>query len=160
VKQGVRILPIYGLTETGCAVLYDSEGRKPEDWAWFELADHIKPRWIEHGDGMYELQLLSTEQCVLARTDLPDVSGYATQDLFKRHPERKELYRPVGRIDDVLMLSNGEKVVPSALEGALLAHPLVKGALVFGRGHEQIGVLVEPKEDDKMSADQFKKEIW
>lgn len=50
--------------------------------------------------------------------------------------------RIVGRVKDVLVLSNGEKVPPSDMEGALMLDPLVEHALVCGEGRPYIGVLV------------------
>jgi long-subunit acyl-CoA synthetase (AMP-forming) len=69
------------------------------------------------------------------------------------------LRRSVGRLDDLFKLSNGETIVPAPIEGALLAHPLVKGAMVFGRGRMQIGVIVEPVRD-KVDVATFRNEIW
>jgi hypothetical protein len=67
----------------------------------------------------------------------------------------------VGRVDDVIVMANGEKTVPGPIEGALLAHPLVKGALAFGRGRDQIGVLVEPHTAlGEKTLEQFRNEIW
>lgn len=47
----------------------------------------------------------------------------------------------------MVILANGEKVVPAPTEGMLLAHPFVQGALVFGRERNFVGVLVEPVSD-------------
>jgi long-subunit acyl-CoA synthetase (AMP-forming) len=69
-------------------------------------------------------------------------------------------------VDDVLVLANGEKAVPAPIEGAVLAHPCVRGAVAFGRGRTQIGLLVEPAETHTFDpADQhalaaFRNEIW
>jgi long-subunit acyl-CoA synthetase (AMP-forming) len=49
----------------------------------------------------------------------------------------------VGRVDDVLVLANGEKVVPGSTEGTIVSHEAVRGAVMFGRGRNQVGVLVE-----------------
>jgi long-subunit acyl-CoA synthetase (AMP-forming) len=59
-------------------------------------------------------------------------------------------------------MANGEKTVPGVIEGAICAHPLVQGAVAFGRGREQIGVLVEPNMAalQCMTLDQIKDEIW
>jgi long-subunit acyl-CoA synthetase (AMP-forming) len=41
------------------------------------------------------------------------------------------------------MMSNGEKTLPSPLENALLAHPLIRSAVVFGCGRNHVGILIE-----------------
>jgi long-subunit acyl-CoA synthetase (AMP-forming) len=56
-------------------------------------------------------------------------------------------------------MANGETIVPVPIEGALLAHPLVKGAMVFGRGRDQIGMFIEPVQDN-VYTHQFLNDIW
>ncbi len=50
-----------------------------------------------------------------------------------------------GRIKDILVLSNGEKVPPADLEQALLACPLVEQAMVVGDGRPYLAALVVPR---------------
>jgi long-subunit acyl-CoA synthetase (AMP-forming) len=52
----------------------------------------------------------------------------------------------VARKDDIIVLSNGEKVMPAVTEGIMRTHPLVADALLFGRGQEQVGLLIELKQ--------------
>jgi long-subunit acyl-CoA synthetase (AMP-forming) len=72
----------------------------------------------------------------------------------------------VGRVDDVLILANGEKVVPGPTEGALLVHPFVHSAVMFGRERTQVGILVEPVEShtfdpaDHSALAAFRNAIW
>lgn len=72
----------------------------------------------------------------------------------------------VGRVDDVLILANGEKVVPGPTEGALLVHPFVHSAVMFGRERTQVGILVEPAEShvfdpaDESALAAFRNAIW
>lgn len=92
--------------------------------------------------------------------------------------------RSAGRKDDVLVLgtgkctnpsyvridsnrrSLGEKVVPIPQEGIITASPLVSGAVMFGRGRNQCGLLVEPRPEhnvdptDPDSLVAFRKKIW
>jgi long-subunit acyl-CoA synthetase (AMP-forming) len=69
-------------------------------------------------------------------------------------------------VDDVLVLANGEKVTPGPTEGALLGHPFVRGAVMFGLGRNFVGVLVEPKEsrlfdlDDQVALAAFRDALW
>jgi long-subunit acyl-CoA synthetase (AMP-forming) len=72
----------------------------------------------------------------------------------------------VGRIDDVLILANGEKIVPGPTEGTLLAHSSVRGAVMFGRERNQAGLLLEPAEHDEIDPTNetalaaYRNEIW
>lgn len=42
--------------------------------------------------------------------EVDGVPAFDTNDLMKRHPKNPEIYRVVGRADDQIMLSTGEKV--------------------------------------------------
>ena len=72
----------------------------------------------------------------------------------------------VGRADDVITLASGEKTVPTPMEGIITTSPLLQGAVMFGRGRNQAGVLVEPccehavdmLDDNAVAA--FRNEIW
>jgi hypothetical protein len=65
----------------------------------------------------------------------------------------------IGRIDDVLMLSSGEKVVPAPIEEAILADKRIRSAILFGRERNQVGVLIEPAKYDQEPAS-FVESIW
>lgn len=67
------------------------------------------------------------------------------KDLYARHPDpaKSFLYTYQGRKDDILVLSNGEKIAPALMEATLMSDPLVKGAMVVGKGQFQPAVLVD-----------------
>jgi len=74
----------------------------------------------------------------------PGISSYRTRDLFKPHPLKAGLWKFHGRVDDIIVLSNGEKFNPGPIELLLHGHPLVSGALVVGQGRFQAALLIEP----------------
>jgi long-chain acyl-CoA synthetase len=47
-----------------------------------------------------------------------------------------------GRIKDILVLSNGEKVPPGDMESAMLLHPLIDQVLVVGEGRPCLAALI------------------
>ncbi len=53
-----------------------------------------------------------------------------------------------GRKKELLVLSSGKKVIPSEVEGALLADPLFDQAVVYGEGHQFLTALVVPNWDN------------
>jgi long-chain acyl-CoA synthetase len=53
-----------------------------------------------------------------------------------------------GRKKELMVLSNGKKVVPSAVEGLLLADPCIDQAVVFGEGHSFPTALIVPHWDN------------
>lgn len=48
-------------------------------------------------------------------TNRPDGS-FATKDLFQRHPEHPNWYKYIGRLDDTLVQTLGEKTNPVPME--------------------------------------------
>ncbi|KAF7979760.1 hypothetical protein HWV62_41154 [Athelia sp. TMB] len=152
-KAGVPIRSVWGGTEFGTpvALVGDEEQqrlRTPADWNYQCLSKLVNVRWAPQGDGTFECQLLDTEHYKVSVENLPDVKGYATRDL-------------VGRLDDVIILASGENVVPGPMESVIVSSPLISGAVVFGRGRSQVGVLLEPLPDVVVGelAD-FKNKIW
>ncbi|KAJ3525806.1 hypothetical protein NM688_g8348 [Phlebia brevispora] len=172
---GVKFFAVYGATEFGAYTdvfdADDSQGpdapvKTSADWAWFSFCDRVKPRWIPQGDGSYELQFLTWENHHPAIENLPDVRGYATSDLFEPHPTKKGLWKITGRKDDVLVLGSGEKIVPLPQEGMIGSHPKVAGAVMFGRGRNEPGILIELHPEDAIdprdetAVIHFRNEIW
>ena len=47
-----------------------------------------------------------------------------------------------GRLKDILVLSNGEKVPPTDMEAAITLDPLFEQALIVGEGHAMLGALL------------------
>jgi long-subunit acyl-CoA synthetase (AMP-forming) len=72
----------------------------------------------------------------------------------------------VGRLDDVLIMANGEKTVPGPMEDAMIASPFIMGAVMFGRERNQVGVLIEPNPQykldpsDEQQVARFRNKIW
>ncbi|MBW0473423.1 hypothetical protein O181_013138 [Austropuccinia psidii MF-1] len=146
VSQGVKLAPVYGMTETGCMTKFFSENFQPQFWEYFEFSPHITYDLIAHGKGEYELVVKSSgsHRCALdfEETELRP-QAFHTRDLLLKHPKRP-IYRIIGRIDDQIMLSTSEKTNPVPLEAALSSDKRIKRTVMFGRGKPQNGVIVEP----------------
>ncbi|KAJ7686385.1 hypothetical protein B0H17DRAFT_1160660 [Mycena rosella] len=151
-SQGVNIIPMYGAT---VYVIFRNIVRLHEidagEWAWMRFSSRVNIRWIPQGDGKFECQFLTVpETHQVAVENLPDARGYSTKDLFERHPTKPDLFRIVGRLDDVLIMANGEKTVPGPMEDTIMASPAIMGAVMFGRERNQVGVLIEPNPQYKL----------
>ncbi|KZT05734.1 putative aminoadipate reductase [Laetiporus sulphureus 93-53] len=152
---GVNLYSIYGGTEFGAPVrifdldddphnIRDAKKKTRLDWNYMQFYEKCMPRWVPEVNGLYELQLLSCPGHSLSVENLPNGEcGYATSDLWEPHPSKPGLWRIVGRKDDIIVLSTGEKV-SAEQERTICSSPMVGGALMFGRGHAHLGVLVEP----------------
>ena len=94
----------------------------------------------------------------------PDLEKWPTRDLYARHPTKPDHWRCIGRNDDVLVLSNGEKLNPVDTEGRIAgAHPSIIGALVVGQGRFAPGLLLEVRgvsTSDPVDRAQFIEKIW
>ncbi|KAG2047412.1 putative aminoadipate reductase [Suillus hirtellus] len=166
VNAGVKLSCGYGATEFGVNA---HSIRNPVDqnlWDWVRFGPNSKIRWAPQGDGTYECQVLTTPTHQVSVENLPDVKGYATSDVFIKHPTIEGLWKIVGRIDDVLILSSGEKTVPAPMESIICANPCVTGAVIFGRGRDQVGILIEPQAgceidvDDEKQLAEFRNRVW
>ena len=102
------------------------------DWEYFSVNSVINTYMRPVEDGTYELLVLvrpqnsgyslhlsnmiflqqATSKCPprVLNDKVDGVDAYATNDLLERHPMRPGLWKIYGRVDDQIMLSNGEKV--------------------------------------------------
>ena len=75
----------------------------------------------------------------------PELDEYGTKDLYRKHPTLPDHWLYVGRADDIIVFSNGEKLNPVTMEGIIMGHPDVIGAMVVGSNKFQPALIVEPK---------------
>ncbi|KAK0741485.1 hypothetical protein B0T18DRAFT_394072 [Schizothecium vesticola] len=68
---------------------------------------------------------------------------WQTGSLFSPHPYKLGLWRYAGRMDDMIVLSDGKIIDPTLLERTGERCPFVRGASVFGTGHSHAGLLIE-----------------
>ncbi|KAI6156288.1 putative aminoadipate reductase [Pisolithus thermaeus] len=165
-NAGVKLGSVYGATEvssfTSCIRTADDQ----KEWEWVRPGPNTRIRWAPLGDGTFELQVLSSETHQVSVENLPDLKGYATSDIFAKHPTIEGLYKVVGRVDDVLVLSSGEKTVPAPMESIIGTSRHVSSVCMFGRGRSQIGILVEPRPEyainvgDEKQVAEFRNLIW
>ncbi|KIK64020.1 hypothetical protein GYMLUDRAFT_40242 [Collybiopsis luxurians FD-317 M1] len=168
VASGVRLRAIYGSTEGGLPAYLDLEGKDGfEDWEWMNFGtDKPYIRWNPMGDGTSELHILCTDTYKPSLENLEDVPGYATSDLFTRHPTNPGLWKITGRADDVIIHSSGEKTVPLPMEHVVIQSPLIQGAVMFGRQRDQPGFLIEPTPENQIDVtnetevSEFRNKIW
>ncbi|KAG2226546.1 hypothetical protein INT45_005032, partial [Circinella minor] len=80
-------------------------------------------------------------------TNRPD-GGYATGDLFIEDPPNSKTWRHVGRIDDTLVMKNGEKTNPNPMESEINKSHLVKNCMVVGENRECTAALIELAVDE------------
>lgn len=141
VDGGVNLISHYGTTETGQLMTsFRPQGDKA--WNYVRVHDKLKPfvRWEERGANMFELVVLAGWPSKVA-TNRPDGS-YATKDMFERHPSISDAWKYCARLDDTIVLMNGEKAIPIAMEQSVRRLPSVKEAMMFGSGKSRLGMII------------------
>ncbi|KAL1679196.1 hypothetical protein EV122DRAFT_277408 [Schizophyllum commune] len=166
---GVRLRSGYGATEFGGpSHIIPTHEEDWKEWSWIEIDTNASLEWEKQSDGTEELIIPAItghwhQPAVLNMEDRP---GYATNDLFIRHPTKPYLRKVVGRKDDVIVHSTGEKTVPAPIEGVIVTSPMIGTAIMFGRGRDEAGILVEPVPnhqidvDDDVQVAAFRNAIW
>jgi carbohydrate kinase (thermoresistant glucokinase family) len=159
-EGGVNLISHYGTTETGQLM---TSFRPVGDKAWNYVREHerLEPylRMEPKGGNLYELCVLQGWPSKVATNR--DDGSYATKDLFEPHPSIQGAWKYSGRLDDTIVLVNGEKAIPIAMEQALRQNKLVREAVMFGAGKSQLGMMIiaaEPVAD--MQAEELIDAIW
>ncbi|OAX31791.1 putative aminoadipate reductase [Rhizopogon vinicolor AM-OR11-026] len=166
VDAGVKLSSVYGTTEIGAITHVLRNEVEQKLWDWVRFGQDYKIRWVPQDDGTYECQVLTTPTHQVSVENLPDVKGYTTSDVFIKHPTVEGLWKIVGRIDDVLILSSGEKTVPAPMENLVGASSYVNGTVMFGRQRNQVGIIIEPRAgyeidvDDETQLAEFRNKVW
>lgn len=143
VSRGVNLVGHYGATEVGQLMSsFREEGDK--EWNYVREHEKISPylRWIPRGPNLYECCVLDGWPAKV-QSNQPDGS-YMTKDLFQPHPTIPRAWKYIARLDDTLVLVNGEKFNPVAMEGQMRSSSIVTEAVVFGAGRPYLGVLIVP----------------
>ncbi len=139
---GLEILQGYGLTETSPVISVNVPGRN-------DPATVGEPcRGIEVRIGDNDELLVKSPGIMLgywnnhaATAEMIDAEGWLhTGD--QACIDKKGRIRITGRLKDILVLSNGEKIPPADMESAICLDPLFEQALVVGEGRPCLGALV------------------
>ncbi|KAL4879373.1 NRPS-like enzyme [Aspergillus karnatakaensis] len=135
-----------------------------ENWHYFEWTPAYGVDMQHVQDGLYELVIARQENARAIQGifhTFPDLDEYHTKDLFTHHPRNTNLWTYHGRLDDVIVLSNGEKLNPVTLEKTIESHPLVSRALLVGEKKFQSALLVQPHWNAvQLNEKEFIDQIW
>lgn len=153
------VCQFYGSTETGPV---QALVPRREDWASLEWNPVQEVVMEPYEDQIYEMTMRrnpALEKIRSLSANFPDEEVWHTKDLFRRNPTNPDLWKFHGRVDDIIVLSNGEKFNPVPSEVQISAHPLVHGALIIGLGHPQPCLLLEPK-DPQQTLELLVDAVW
>ncbi|KAK4501076.1 hypothetical protein PRZ48_006882 [Zasmidium cellare] len=152
----------YGASETSAVPQLPKDR---EDWAWFRFdVDESGLEFRERDNGLFEMVICRHNDPVRQLSQpvfftIPELQHFETKDLFAPHPSKPGLWKYISRLDDLLILSNGEKVNPVVFEGTVGGVAGVKGCLMIGQGRFQPILLVEPVSFDREQKEMLES-IW
>lgn len=116
-----------------------------KNWDWFIFDNDQFGCHYEHvEDNIYEQTIIRQEPFQPIFYTFPDATQYKTGDLFEKHPTLPGHWRSQGRLDNIIVFSNGEKLNPVSIETTVTLHPDIRQALVVGHGYFQAGMILEP----------------
>jgi len=110
VDAGVKMCCLYGATETGILTCILRDEMEKKLWDWLRFGQSYKIRWVPQDDDTYECQILvrlelyalisalntslqTTPAHQVSVENLPDIKGYATSDVFIKHPTIEGLWK-------------------------------------------------------------------
>ncbi|KAI0683733.1 hypothetical protein BC835DRAFT_1423011 [Cytidiella melzeri] len=157
-RGGVRLFTWGGTTETGAfaSQIFDP-ARDPSEWQYFKVVEgytfNFTPFDAENPDRGYQL-VVSPKIMSPPVMNHEDPRGYLMPDMWLRHPDpnKSDLWKVAGRLDDIVALSNGEKANGKQLQQSLCASPYISHVVVFGTGRLRCGVILRPSTEYRFSA--------
>ncbi|EFR05300.1 ochratoxin A non-ribosomal peptide synthetase [Nannizzia gypsea CBS 118893] len=161
--ERTKLVNFIGMTEAGFVLSLVPQEKK--DWSYFEWSPSFGIKMEPMDDGRSEMVINRHERPDLQPifNTFPELNEYRTKDVYTPHPTKPGLWKFHGRIDDVIVLSNGQKFNPVTMEKVIEGHSLVSRAVVVGLARFQTAVLVEPNWnlwDENDPENKYIDEIW
>ncbi|CAG8812173.1 21875_t:CDS:1, partial [Cetraspora pellucida] len=148
VKSGVKIQNSYGTSETGSPLMITPENL-PRGIPWNALKLIIPEsniKWIERNDildGAKELVVKKGSPILANIEGNTDNGDYRISDLFLETQKGSGYYLLLGRVDDILIHTTGEKTNPLPIEETIRLNQYVKHAVVVGHNRPFNCLLIE-----------------
>jgi long-chain acyl-CoA synthetase len=148
---GVLVLQGYGLTETSPVISFNSKDAYKLDTVGLPLKG-VEVRIAPDGE-----VLTRGPHVMKGYWKNPVATAEAIRDGWFHTGDLGELdadgfLRITGRKKELLVLSNGKKVVPAFIEGLLQADPCIDQAVVYGEGRNFLTALLVPHWDNIRAA--------
>ncbi|KAG0150685.1 hypothetical protein CROQUDRAFT_668328 [Cronartium quercuum f. sp. fusiforme G11] len=142
-REGIKLVSRYGSSEFGYLLNSYRDFERDHEWNW--LRESLTP--IGEHTRTFKRLTDRTHELVITRGWPQMALGgdfYETGDLFESHPIKTRTWKYLGRADDVIVLSNGEKLNPNRAEDTLKVEfkNIISSALIFGARRTHCGLLV------------------
>ena len=137
----------------------------PDDWEYVAIDPCYNIDFRQYADDLFEAVIVRSKECEIYQPVwhiFPNLQEYHIRDLYSKHPTKSGLWKYRGRMDDIIVFVNGEKLNPITIEDQVSSHIAVKSAIVVGEGRFYAALLVEPKEPLHTTAEkaQLLEKIW
>jgi len=141
IALGVPLLQGYGLTESSPVISVNTRERNRPDSIGLPLRG-VEVKLMDNDELWVkgENVMRGYWQNSQATADTMDGDWLKTGD--RAAIDDEGFIRIIGRIKDILVLANGEKVPPSDIEAAISRDPLFEQVLVLGEGKSYLSALV------------------
>jgi thioester reductase-like protein/aryl carrier-like protein len=143
--EKTRVHNLLGSTEMN--TLPEFVPASKDEWLYHNFHPSQGIEFRHRQDNLHELVIVRhrhwrTYQAIF--WTFPQLDEYCSKDLYEQHSDKPNLWAYRGRLDDIIVLSNGEKFCPAVAESIVTGHPHVKSAMIVGGNHAQAALLVEP----------------
>ncbi|KXG50671.1 Male sterility, NAD-binding [Penicillium griseofulvum] len=146
-NKATKDVRICNLTGTSEGLFQGSLLVEREDWIYFSFHPYAGFDFRKIDEGIHEHWAVRNEERAALHQGIfhtfPDSKELTFKDLYAPHPTKPDLWIYRGRTDDMLVLSNGEKLHPVAMEAIINSHPAVSACLIVGTGYTMTSLLVE-----------------
>lgn len=133
--ESVRIVNVTGTSE---GLFMGSLQVEAEDWIYFSFHPYAGFDYREVEGGIYEHWVTRNDGRVALVQGIfhtfPDVQEMSLKDLYEKILQNQTLWLYKGRADDMVVLSNGEKIRPLDMEAFTSGHPAISACPVV-RSH-------------------------
>jgi thioester reductase-like protein len=133
-----------------------------ENWDALKFFTGVGYHFDEVSDGIYELVIVKDPDTVKFHgifETFPGLQEYRTRDLYSQTTPGSGWWQYKGRADDIIILSNGEKINPIPLENLIQTHPKITAALVVGEYQFSPSLLIELASDYTPTTAEGKRQI-
>ena len=144
-KHKTQLISYIGATEFAIFPHWIIED--PNDWEYVKIDPCYNVDFRQQADDLYEAVMVRSKECEMYQPVwhiYPELQAYHTRDLYSKHPTKSGLWMYRGRLDDIIVFVNGEKLSPVSIEEHVGSHTQVKSSLVAGHGRFHAALLVEP----------------
>ena len=168
VASKIRLANQYGASEMSMtAQVWSHDYFERSEWKYVRYHPIIGYEMREADGETYELVVVRDENRIGSQpsfTIFPEISEYASRDLFTPHPSKPDLWRWVARRDDIVVFLNGEKTNPISMEQHVMQRSSkIRCALVAGAQRFQAALIIEPVTTEELSVSERAahiEELW